>query len=248
VTATTPVERPVNPEAAIDHAVMTVGNDFNGGSGLGKTVGTAAGIVVGCPVGAITGGSLTALASLGTLTPLGVVGGCLIGAGSLSLIGPLAGGAITGLPAAIGSAAVQIQHLHSERIVSAPLHVASQTAAVHATAAPAAPTGDVLSDANTAYGAAGPHISLAGGLGATVGGVVGVVGMAVGCPLGAVTGGAMTALLTAGTLTIPAAVAGCIAGSAMIGGLGAGAGSLLGAPVGLAVGMQKFNELQAQHH
>ncbi|OXR40450.1 hypothetical protein B7C42_07508 [Nocardia cerradoensis] len=56
------------------------------------------------------------------------------------------------------------------------------------------------------------------------------------------------ALASLGTMTVPAIAAGCIGGAVAVGGLGAAIGGVgLAIPVGIAAGVQKYNQLQAQH-
>ncbi|MCX4090788.1 hypothetical protein [Nocardia sp. alder85J] len=112
---------PVIPEVEYDKAVGALTGAFNNANHDGTLFGTAAGVVIGCPLGAITGGTLTALVSAGALTPVGVVGGCILGGVTLGGLGGTFAGAITGFPALADAAGQQYGHLHSEGLISAPL-------------------------------------------------------------------------------------------------------------------------------
>ncbi|MGW0002416.1 hypothetical protein [Nocardia grenadensis] len=120
-TPSTPLDR----GAEIDKAVAAVGGAYAAAKGDGQLFGTAAGIIVGCPLGAVTGGSLTMLVSAGALTPLGVVGGCILGGGALGFLGGTIGGAVTGLPALAAAATEQYNGLQSKGLVSAPIAMPS---------------------------------------------------------------------------------------------------------------------------
>lgn len=125
---TTAVAGPTNPGpsapldrgAAIDSAVAKVGGDTASAMGDGAKIGSALGILIGCPAGALTGGTFSALVSLGSLTPLGLIGGCIIGTGLGGTLGSI-GGAITGLPVLIQSGTEQYQKLQAGGYISAPL-------------------------------------------------------------------------------------------------------------------------------
>ncbi|WP_433622203.1 hypothetical protein [Nocardia sp. CA-120079] len=105
--------------------------------------------------------------------------------------------------------------------------------------------GDLMSDLNQAVEAANPPMGAALAVGSTVGSVVGAI---IGCPFGMATGGTLTSLISVGTLTVPAMAAACLVGAVTFGGFGAVVGGVgLAIPVGIAAGVQKFNQLQAQH-
>lgn len=74
-------------------------------AGLGGTAGAMIGMIIGCPLGAITLGSLVAVASIGVLTVPAMIGGCLAGAATtsafLGLAGSVAAGGGVGLGIAI---------------------------------------------------------------------------------------------------------------------------------------------------
>jgi hypothetical protein len=112
--------------------------------------------------------------------------------------------------------------------------------------APAQPVaGDLMSDLGQAVEAANPHMGAALAVGTTVGSVVGAV---IGCPFGIATGGTLMSVVSVGTLTAPALVASCLVGAVAVGGFGAVVGGVgLAIPVGIAAGVQRFNQLQAQH-
>lgn len=225
---------PGDPGAGYLEAFDALAGGYATDSRSGGTVGTVVGAAAGCGLGAVTGGTLTLFVSAGSLTPLGVVGGCLIGADVMGFWGSTIGGAVTGIPAL----ATGMQHandlLRSGRSAPAPPSV------------PGGSHDDVTADLHQAVVAAEQQSGLATSLGVLAGSGV---GMAVGCPLGAVTGGSLTTLLTAGTLTVPVAVMGCLLGGSAVGGAGAlVGGALLAVPVGVAAGVQTFNALRAAPH
>ncbi|WP_328401420.1 hypothetical protein [Nocardia sp. NBC_00403] len=117
----TPNTGGVDRNAEIDKAVETVTEAFNHASADGRMVGTVAGVVVGCPLGAVTGGTLTVLTTAGVLTPIGVVGGCILGGLTLGGLGGTIGAAITGLPALATTANEQYNALHAKGFVAAPI-------------------------------------------------------------------------------------------------------------------------------
>ncbi|WP_067899640.1 hypothetical protein [Nocardia vaccinii] len=119
-----PAPGDLDRSAAIDNAVGAVGAAFNNGANDGKLFGGAIGAALGCPIGAITGGTLTVLATAGTLTPVGIIGGCLIGGAAFGGLGTLVGGAVTGIPPLVGTATDQYNQLHAKGFVSAPLPAA----------------------------------------------------------------------------------------------------------------------------
>ncbi|MFT3899731.1 MAG: hypothetical protein QM728_05735 [Gordonia sp. (in: high G+C Gram-positive bacteria)] len=98
-------------DADIQNSLNNVGNNFGLATGVGAFVGGAGGAIIGCPLGAVTGGALTALAF--PLTPLGVVGGCIMGAGAVAGIGAVIGGAVVGVPVGIASAIFEYQLLRA---------------------------------------------------------------------------------------------------------------------------------------
>lgn len=112
-------------------------------------------------------------------------------------------------------------------------------------AASVQPAADPMSDLNQAVEAANPHMGAALAVGTAVGSVVGAL---IGCPFGIATGGTLLSLASVGTLTVPALAATCLVGAVAVGGFGAVVGGVgLAIPVGIAAGVEKYNQLQAQH-
>jgi hypothetical protein len=107
---------PVDSTAEYLDALTKINGTINTQSALGRVVGTAAGVVVGCPLGAVTGGALTILVPV--LTPVGIVGGCILGAGTLGSLGGVVGSVITAGPSLPGAVNAQYQHLHSEGLIA----------------------------------------------------------------------------------------------------------------------------------
>ncbi len=107
---------PVDPTTEYLDAFDAVAGAWADTSTVGQVVGTAAGVVVGCPLGAITGGTLTLPTA--ALTPIGIVGGCVLGAGTLGFLGGLAGGIVTGAPTLANTVGEQYQSLHSKGLIT----------------------------------------------------------------------------------------------------------------------------------
>jgi hypothetical protein len=76
---------PSDPGAEYLNAFTAITGAFASDATVGRVVGTAVGVAVGCPLGALTGGTLTMAAPV--LTPVGIIGGCALGAGALGLVG-----------------------------------------------------------------------------------------------------------------------------------------------------------------
>ncbi|WP_433622202.1 hypothetical protein [Nocardia sp. CA-120079] len=109
---------PVDPGQEYLDAFSRVAGAFALDSTSGRVVGTAAGIVIGCPLGAVTGGALTLPTAV--LTPVGIVGGCVIGASTLGFFGGLAGSLITGSPAGVNALNQEYGALRAKGLIAAP--------------------------------------------------------------------------------------------------------------------------------
>ncbi|MEV5651027.1 hypothetical protein AB0L57_22475 [Nocardia sp. NPDC052254] len=107
---------PVDPTTEYLNAFDAIAGAWADTSTPGQVVGTAAGLVVGCPLGAVTGGTLTIVTP--PLTPLGIVGGCLLGASTAGFLGGLAGGIVTGAPTLANTVGDQYQSLHSKGLIA----------------------------------------------------------------------------------------------------------------------------------
>lgn len=94
----------VDAQADFNSALAVAATQFGLGVTAGTVAGGALGVIVGCPVGAITGGTLATPVTAGTLTLPGAIAGCLIGAGTVGTVGGILGGAIVGIPVGIASA------------------------------------------------------------------------------------------------------------------------------------------------
>ena len=116
-----PQTAPVDPGAEYMKAFDGVAGTFSNDSTVGRVVGTTAGILVGCPVGAVTGGTL--FLPVAPLTPVGIVGGCLIGAAALGFVGGTVGSVVSGSPATLNALNQQYQSLHSKGLIAAPVPV-----------------------------------------------------------------------------------------------------------------------------
>ncbi|NKY44458.1 hypothetical protein [Nocardia cerradoensis] len=111
-----PAGTPVDPTTEYLNAFDTIAGAWADDSTVGQVVGTAAGLAVGCPLGAITGGTLTI--PVPVLTPIGVVGGCILGAGTLGFLGGMAGGIVTGGPSLANAVGDQYNSLHSKGLIA----------------------------------------------------------------------------------------------------------------------------------
>ncbi|WP_063041598.1 hypothetical protein [Nocardia pseudovaccinii] len=111
-----PARTPVDPGAEYLQAFDAIAGAWAGTSIVGQVVGTASGIAVGCPLGAVTGGTLT-LPTL-VLTPVGVVGGCVVGAAALGFLGGVVGGIVSGGPSLANAIGEQYSSLRSKGLVS----------------------------------------------------------------------------------------------------------------------------------
>jgi hypothetical protein len=109
---------PVDPGQEYLNAFTGVAGAFANDSTVGRVIGTAAGVVIGCPLGAVTGGTLTL--AMPALTPVGAIGGCIIGAGTLGFFGGLAGSIISGSPATVTALGEQYNSLHAKGLIAAP--------------------------------------------------------------------------------------------------------------------------------
>lgn len=114
------VSQPVTPQqrqAAIDRAVGATAAAYGGAAGGGQMLGTLLGVGIGCSVGAATAGTLTLVATLGTLTPLAVAGGCVLGGVTLGGLGSALGGAVTGVPALLQTGTQQYNQLRADGVL-----------------------------------------------------------------------------------------------------------------------------------
>ncbi|MCX4096468.1 hypothetical protein [Nocardia sp. alder85J] len=102
-----------NPQADFNAALGQAATQFGLATGVGGLVGGVAGAAVGCALGVATGGTLSALVSVGSLTPLGALGGCLLGGSTVGGIGTIVGGAAAGIPVGILSAVQAYNTLHA---------------------------------------------------------------------------------------------------------------------------------------
>ncbi|MEV5650488.1 hypothetical protein AB0L57_19740 [Nocardia sp. NPDC052254] len=89
-------------------------------SGVGATAGALTGMAIGCPVGAVTGGTLMTVVSAGTLTLPAAAAGCLAGAGVSAAFGGMVGGLAAGLPVGIAVTMQKLGEIQSERADPAP--------------------------------------------------------------------------------------------------------------------------------
>ncbi|MGW0250523.1 hypothetical protein ACWDYH_28220 [Nocardia goodfellowii] len=108
---------PVDPTTAYLGAIDALGMAWSSNSLMGQVVGTAAGLAVGCPLGALTGGTLTMV--MPVLTPVGIVGGCILGAGAMGFLGGIAGSLITGGPALADAFGQQYGSLRANGLIAA---------------------------------------------------------------------------------------------------------------------------------
>ncbi|WP_433521487.1 hypothetical protein ACQPZ2_29765 [Nocardia pseudovaccinii] len=103
---------PKDPMADFEAALAVAGGNFGLATGVGSMAGGLMGAAVGCPLGIVTGGILTAPTVIGT--PLGIIGGCILGAGAVGGVGAILGGAALGVPVGIASAVQMYNTLHAQ--------------------------------------------------------------------------------------------------------------------------------------
>ncbi|WP_155981964.1 hypothetical protein [Nocardia sp. BMG111209] len=105
---------PHDPQADFNTALGQGATQFGLATGVGGLVGGVTGAAVGCALGIATGGTLSALVSVGTLTPLGALGGCLLGGSTVGGVGTILGGAAAGIPVGILSIVQGANNLHAQ--------------------------------------------------------------------------------------------------------------------------------------
>ncbi|WP_433602371.1 hypothetical protein ACQPXH_11855 [Nocardia sp. CA-135953] len=111
-----PAVTPVDPGAEYLNAINAVTGAFALDSTSGRLIGTAAGVIIGCPLGAVTGGSLTI--AMPVLTPVGIVGGCIIGGSALGFLGGTVGSLVTGSGPAANAMNQQYNSLRSKGLIA----------------------------------------------------------------------------------------------------------------------------------
>ncbi|MBY8863569.1 hypothetical protein K7711_44380 [Nocardia sp. CA2R105] len=111
-----PASAPVDPGAEYLNAIDSVTGAFALDSTSGRLIGTAAGVIVGCPLGAVTGGSLTI--AVPVLTPVGIVGGCIVGGSAGGFIGGTIGSLVTGTGPTANAMNQQYNSLHSKGLIA----------------------------------------------------------------------------------------------------------------------------------
>ncbi|MCP2320142.1 hypothetical protein APR12_005523 [Nocardia amikacinitolerans] len=105
VNAATPVNAPgsPSPQDRFDQALGAAAGQFALAAGVGGMVGGLTGLTVGCLAGAVTGGTLFTLVSLGTLTVPAALTGCVGGAAMLGAVLSPLGAAALGIPVGIAA-------------------------------------------------------------------------------------------------------------------------------------------------
>ncbi|MFI7667681.1 hypothetical protein [Nocardia sp. NPDC049526] len=107
---------PADPGQEYLNAFTAITGAFANDSTAGRVVGTTIGVLVGCPLGAVTGGALTLPTAV--LTPVGIVGGCIIGASTLGFLGGTVGSIVTGSPAMSNAFGQQYNSLRSKGLIA----------------------------------------------------------------------------------------------------------------------------------
>ncbi|MQY27600.1 hypothetical protein [Nocardia aurantia] len=100
--------------ADLHTAIETANGQMGLAMGVGVLAGSVVGIIVGCPFGIATGGTLMALASLGTLTLPAAVAGCLVGATAVGGLGATVGGVLAAVPVGIATGVSTFNQLQSQ--------------------------------------------------------------------------------------------------------------------------------------
>lgn len=111
--------QPTDPGTEYMNAFTAITGAFANDSTVGRVVGTGIGLAVGCPLGAVTGGSLTL--AVPVLTPIGIIGGCIIGGSTLGFLGGTVGSIVSGSPAMANAFGQQYNSLHSKGLIAEPL-------------------------------------------------------------------------------------------------------------------------------
>ncbi|WP_433710407.1 hypothetical protein ACQP2U_29230 [Nocardia sp. CA-084685] len=111
-----PGAAPTDPGQEYLNAFTSITGAFANDSTAGRVVGTTIGVLVGCPLGAVTGGALTLPTAV--LTPVGIVGGCIIGASTLGFLGGTVGSIVTGSPAMSNALGQQYNSLRSKGLIA----------------------------------------------------------------------------------------------------------------------------------
>ncbi|MCX4090834.1 hypothetical protein [Nocardia sp. alder85J] len=116
--AAAPVARQAQPvgdfNADLHAAVEAADGQMGLAMGLGVLGGSLIGIAVGCPIGIATGGTLMALASVGTLTLPALVAGCVVGATAVGGLGATVGGVVAALPVGIATGVATFNQLQAQ--------------------------------------------------------------------------------------------------------------------------------------
>ncbi|MEV5837698.1 hypothetical protein [Nocardia sp. NPDC052112] len=106
-------DAPRDPRADVNGAIGVVATNFGLATGVGAMVGGIGGALIGCPIGAVTGGLVAVPTSLAMLSVPAAVFGCLLGAGTVGGVGAIVGGAMVGAPVGIATAVDQYNKLHA---------------------------------------------------------------------------------------------------------------------------------------
>jgi hypothetical protein len=125
------VAAPGDPVADLNSAVESADEHMGAAFGTGSIVGGALGILVGCPLGAVTGGSLTSLVTLGTMTLPAVIATCLAGATIAGAAGAFTGGVAFAIPVGIAAAADKYNQLQAEHAAASRVAAASAAGPVN---------------------------------------------------------------------------------------------------------------------
>ncbi|WP_019927602.1 hypothetical protein [Nocardia sp. BMG111209] len=116
--AAAPVGRQAQPVGDFNSDLHTAIETANGQMGLAMGVGvlggSIVGIIAGCPFGIATGGTLMALASLGTLTVPAIVASCLVGATAVGGLGATVGGVLAAVPVGIATGVSTFNQLQAQ--------------------------------------------------------------------------------------------------------------------------------------
>ena len=120
--AATPAEGAPQPKkmtqsektAAIESSISKVSTNFGFAYAIGAMVGGVGGLVVGCPVGAVTLGLASAATVVGTaVSPAAAALGCLVGAATFGGTGAIIGGAVVSVPVGVVSGIQQYDYLQA---------------------------------------------------------------------------------------------------------------------------------------
>ncbi len=108
-----------DPMSDFNQSVEAANGPMGAAMAVGTAIGSVGGMVIGCPLGIATGGTLVAVASLGTLTVPAVIGGCALGAIAVGGFGAIAVGTAMAIPVGIAAGTQKWNQLQAQHAAAA---------------------------------------------------------------------------------------------------------------------------------